>query len=61
MGVGRQIPIVNNIMSRAGWGKSGILVLGLANLGGGLVYRAGVQVGGELVGPEGEELVGPEE
>ena len=47
-------------MSRAGWGKSGILVLGLANLGGGLVYRAGVPVEGELVGPEGEELVGPE-
>ena len=56
------MPRVKSIMSRAGWGKRGILVLGLAMvLGGGLVKRAGVPEEGELVGPEWEEeLVGPE-
>ena len=47
------MPRVKRIISRAGWGKRGILVLCFAMvLGGGLVKRAG--------GPE-EVAVGPEE
>ena len=48
-----QIPRENRIISRAWWGKTGILDFGLAMvLGGGLVKRAGVPEEWELVGPE---------
>ena len=47
------MPREKSIISKAGWGKRGILVFGLAMvLGGGLVKRAGVPEEGELVGPE---------
>ena len=47
------MPREKSIISKAGWGKRGILVFGLAMvLGGGLVKRAGVLEEWELVGPE---------